>query len=322
METKVKWYGFRWRVVFLILFLIVLSAGYVGWRLYNAVRPRPIGQGPAGPAVELAPFERVWSREPHVLVGIGDSVTRGLGAAKRLTYFELLLNNDDSVHPDMTGRDLLHVLPNLTARNYAQDYTTSQDHLEGQLVRLPVYDHNVRGLVVMTSGGNDLIHDYGRTPPRDGAMYGCTYKEAEVWCENLKGRLDALLRGVMEKFPGGCEIFLANIYDPTDGVSDSSTVGLPRWPAGSKTVVLANRKISELCDQYPNVHLVDIHSEFLGHGIHCDEPWRKHYREEDPRYWYYTNLEDPNQRGFDAVRRLFLLTMTEVLQPATQKMRL
>ncbi len=28
-------------------------------------------------------------------------------------------------------------------------------------------------------------------------------------------------------------------------------------------------------------------------------------------YWYYTNLEDPNERGYDAIRRLFLLEMME-----------
>jgi hypothetical protein len=32
-------------------------------------------------------------------------------------------------------------------------------------------------------------------------------------------------------------------------------------------------------------------------------------------YWYYFNLEDPNDRGYDALRRLFLLQMAEVLGP-------
>ena len=73
-----------------------------------------------------------------------------------------------------------------------------------------------------------------------------------------------------------------------------------------------NKKIAELCDSYANVHLVDIHSEFLGHGIHCTEWWRKHYKKDDPHYWYARNFEDPNPRGHDAIRRLFLLKMAEV----------
>ena len=40
--------------------------------------------------------------------------------------------------------------------------------------------------------------------------------------------------------------------------------------------------------------------------------WRKFYRAEDPHYWYFENLEDPNERGYDAIRRLFLIEMTKV----------
>lgn len=61
------------------------------------------------------------------------------------------------------------------------------------------------------------------------------------------------------------------------------------------------------------MHLVDIHSAFLGYGIHCIQPWRAHYRWGDPHYWYFENLEDPNERAYDAIRRLPLRRMAEVL---------
>lgn len=128
----------------------------------------------------------------------------------------------------------------------------------------------------------------------------------------LKGRLDTLLTGLMERFPGGCDIFFSNIFDPTDGVGDPQTVMMNRWPACVKVLGLANEKIAELCEKYPNVHLVDIHSEFLGHGIHCDEFWRKHYRKDDPHFWYAPILEDPNIRGHDAIRRVYLNEMIRV----------
>ncbi len=312
MKTRVKWYRMRWRVVLMLAAAVVLSCGYVGWRFYNAVRVRAMGDGPAGPAIAVEPFEQRWHDGPVVFIGVGDSITRGLGANKEHTYYELLLTNDDAVYPDMAGRELMRVFERLEMHNYAQDYSTSQDHIDNQLARIPTYGHEVRGLVVLTSGGNDLIHDYGRSAPQDGAMYGCTYKQAIVWCENLKGRLDTLLLGLMEKFPGGCDIFFANVYDPTDGVGDPQTMGLPRWRDCVKVLALANSKIAELCEQYPNVHRVDIHTEFLGHGIHCDEPWRKHYHKDDPHFWFYYNLEDPNRRGFDAIRRLYLREMVKV----------
>jgi hypothetical protein len=60
------------------------------------------------------------------------------------------------------------------------------------------------------------------------------------------------------------------------------------------------------------VHLVDFHAAFLGHGIHCTEHRNENYRKEDPYYWYFDNLEDPNDRGYDAIRRLFLIEMSKV----------
>ena len=312
MKTNVKWYKLRLRTIFLCLLLIAAGSGYVGWRFYNAVRTRPMGKGPAGPAIAAEPFQHRWLEKPVVFIGIGDSITRGLGATKHLTYFPLLIHNADPFYPDMTGNDLSHVVTIQSSRNYAQDYTISQEHIDRQLVKVPQYDEAVHGIIVLTSGGNDLIHDYGRSEPRHDAMYGCTYKQGQQWCSLLGNRLDTLLTGIMTKFPGGCDIFFANLYDPTDSVGNPQTMGLPRWRACVKVLELANEKIAGLCEKYPNVHLVDIHSEFLGHGIHCDEFWRRHYRPDDPHFWYYYNLEDPNLRGFDAIRRLFLREMIGV----------
>jgi hypothetical protein len=311
MKPKVKWYKLRWRAVLLCLLIITSVAGYVGWRFYNALRVRPIGEGPAGPPVAATPFETVWSEDEVVFLGVGDSITRGYGGPGGLNYFDLLVRNH-ARYADMEGRDLLSVFPNLEPRNIAVDFTVSQEHIDRQLPKIPHYDKSVYGVIVLTSGGNDLIHDYGRSKPRHDAMYGSTYKQAQQWCELLKGRLDTLLKGLMERFPVGCDIFFTNIYDPTDGVGDPQTMMMHRWPDCVKVLALANEKIAELCEKYPNVHLVDIHSEFLGHGIHCDEPWRKHYHKDDPTFWYAPILEDPNIRGHDAIRRLFLNEMIRI----------
>ena len=313
MAKRLKWYQLRLRTILLMILLILLVPGYAGYRLYLAMRILPMGTGPAGPPVSKKPFEKIWSSEKIVLIGLGDSITNGLGASKKHHYFALLQNNDNDQYPDMAGCDLNSVIGNLESHNFARDYTTSQQHVERQLPRLDTQPPDVRGIVVVTSGGNDLIHDYGRSEPVDGAIYGCTYAQAKPWTENIKQRLQKLIDGVNEKFSGGCDIFLANIYDPTDGVGDTQIKGLPRWRACAKIITLTNQKIKELCEANPNVHLVDIHSEFLGHGFHCRDWWRKHYRKDDPHHWYYYNIEDPNPRGYDAIRRLFLLEMIKVL---------
>jgi hypothetical protein len=123
---------------------------------------------------------------------------------------------------------------------------------------------------------------------------------------------------VEEKFLGGCEIFLGDIYDPSDGVGDAGSVFLPSWPDAMAIHAAYNEAIHRSADRRERVHCVPIHRTFLGHGIHCTQFWRKHYRADDPHYWYYENLEDPNDRGYDALRRLFLVEMAAVFCPTLQ----
>ena len=208
----------------------------------------------------------------------------------------------------MQGVCLSAVLPNLSTKNIALSGSTSLYHLEA-LRELDKQPEDVFGLVVMTTGGNDLIHNYGRTPPREGAMYGAAFAQAEPWIENFQARLLEMLDLLDEKFPAGCLVFLADIYDPTDGVGDAPSVFLPDWPDGLAIHAAYNRAIHACTEERGNVHLVPIHQAFLGHGSHCRQFWRSTYRSEDPHYWYHYNVEDPNDRGYDALRRLFLLEM-------------
>ncbi len=242
-------------------------------------------------------------------------MTAGFGATDKHDYFDLLQQNDDARYPDMIGKDLRHVLPNLKAHNFSVSYTVSEEHLRHQVPMIGVYPPAVHGIIAITTGGNDLIHDYGRSAPRDGAMYGCTYEQALQWKESFRARLQGILDGVIARFPGGCDVFLANIYDPTDDVGDieHAHLALPPWRDGAKVLPLFNGVIADSCRGYGNVHLVDIHAAFLGHGIHCSDRHRTHYHGDDPHYWYFDNLEDPNDRGYDAIRRLFLIQMSEVL---------
>lgn len=89
---------------------------------------------------------------------------------------------------------------------------------------------------------------------------------------------------------------------------------LPAWPDGLRIHAAYNEVIHRCARQRASVHLVPIHATFLGHGSHCRQFWRKSYRREDPHYWYAVNIEDPNDRGYDALRRIFLLEMAAVLR--------
>lgn len=277
----------------------------------------PIGRGPAGPVVPSEAFTHKWTDRPVLLVGLGDSVTAGFGARKGYSYFDRLILNPSDEFQDMNGICLGKVLPNLAFTNLAISGSISSELLEKELPHLRQAESNTLGIVVITTGGNDLIHNYGRTPPREEAMYGATFEEAQPWISNYELRLESMLQKIEIHFPGGCQIFLANIYDPTDGVGDTERAGLPPWKDSMKILEAYNNVILRCAQKHPTVHVINIRTAFLGHGIHCTQFWGSHYDWHDPHYWFFVNLEDPNERGYDVIRRLFLIEMTKVLNQST-----
>jgi lysophospholipase L1-like esterase len=296
---------------------IAASLFYVNYFL-----ARPIGVGPAGPEVSSVPFQAVWTDRKVHLIGIGDSITAGLGASSQsLTFFNRLLHNPPGEFDDMADKSLLTVLPNLISKNLALSGSNSSQHLEMIEEQLTPKPDDVFGIVVMTTGGNDLIHSYGKSVPRECAMYGASLEQAKPWIESFRQRLAKMLDLITEKFPGGCEIYLANIYDPTDGVGDAPSIYLPNWPDGLAIHAAYNAVIVEATQSRENVHLVPIYEVFLGHGSHCRQFWRTTYNWKDPNYWYYSNVEDPNDRGYDAIRRSFLnvIANNSQLRPRNEK---
>lgn len=273
---------------------------------------RPIGEGPAGPSVDSSAFQQPWSQAPVHLLGVGDSITAGLGARDPShSYFQRLIHNPTDEFPELEGINLKAVLPNLTAQNIAVSGSTSLHHEEYLNEGIEGFAENVVGLVVMTSGGNDIIHNYGRSEPREGAMYGATLEQARPWIEAYEARLNRILDRLSTLFPAGCEVFLADIYDPTDGVGDAPSVFLPPWKDGLAIHGEYNRVIRRVAAERDNVFVVPLHQTFLGHGSHCRQFWRSHYDASDPHYWYFDNIEDPNDRGYDAIRRIFLTAIAQ-----------
>lgn len=284
---------------------IVLLLTVLWYRQFHLARP--VGSGPAGPAVESSAFEQIWTDRKIHVVGLGDSVTAGLGAKNRShSYFNRVIRNPKDEFESLKGLCLSAVIPNLTSENYAISGSESSTHHEIIHETLPKYDDDVFGIVMMTSGGNDLIHMYGRSPPRECAIYGATEEQAEPWIENFETRLTEMIDGIKAKFPGGCEIYIGDIYDPTDGTGNAASIFLPRWPDGIAIHAKYNQTIRRVASKHGNVFVVPLYETFLGHGSQCRKFWVKTYRKEDPYYWFYTNVEDPNDRGYDALRRIFL----------------
>lgn len=307
--NSVGWGGSRWwlrRILLLCLVILSAAVAYLYWRSL-----RVMGEGPAGPAV-VHDFSEPWTQRRVELLGIGDSVTKGLGAARAShSYFERLAVNPEDEWNDMQGKCLERVLPNLLTNNIAVSGSTSLHHEQYIDEQLEPRDASTFGLVVMTTGGNDLIHMYGLSPPKEGAMYGASTEQALPWIDSFRERLDRMLDKVIELYPGGCEIYLADIYDPTDGVGDAASIWLPAWKDGLEIHARYNEILQNACTSRENVFHVPLYETFLGHGSHYKDFWRDTYCSDDPYHWYFTNIEDPNDRGYDAIRRIFLNAICE-----------
>jgi lysophospholipase L1-like esterase len=299
----------RRMLVILIFGGLVLGSAWFWRHFFLDLDP---GHGPAGPAVAEESFHHVWCEQPVVLLGLGDSVTAGYGSSRGHSFVDLLVAPPHDDWPDMQGRQLQAVFPHLTTMNKGICNTTSFDVVEHELVRMSPFPAQTRGIAIVSTGGNDLIHNYGTTAPNPQALFGASWTQAQPWIAAFTGRLDAIVARCQELFPGGVEVFLLTIFDPTDGVGDIDAAQLPAWPDGLAILTAYNDTIRSCTERHAHVHLVDVHAAFLGHGIHCAQFWRGTYDRDDPGYWLFANLEDPNDRGYDAIRRLILRAMSRV----------
>lgn len=287
---------------------VVLLTGAIFFRHYYLRIPPPVGEGPAGPAVPRKPFAEVWSRQRVLVVGLGDSIVVGEGAKEGYGCFARLIANPPGEDGPMQGLCLKSVFPNLEVLNMAVSDTTSCGHAELQVPQIPPQGPNVLGIAVISSGGNDLLDFLNTGRPKDCALYGATLQQAEPWIAAYEQRLDAMLAQLETSFPGGCHIFMFNLYDPSDGDGPAPFLPALKWPDAMK-VLRDNETIARCLARHPTAHLIDLHSLFMGHGFACARFWASTYRPEDPHFWYFTNWEDPNDRGHDAIRRLLLVEM-------------
>lgn len=116
------------RLLLLLLVGALLIGG--GWLYRQRWLPKPVGEGPAGPAVAREAFAETWTDRQVLLLGIGDSITAGFGVPRTHSYFGRLAKNPDDEFDDMQGICLSAVLPNLEVENIAISGSTSLHHLQ------------------------------------------------------------------------------------------------------------------------------------------------------------------------------------------------
>jgi hypothetical protein len=232
------------------------------------------------------------------LVVLGDSISAGQGASSHeTTYSALLVENVDGEFPDEAETDLTSRFgAEVELVNVAAGGATTRD-LPRQLGDLeeelggPPAGHTI---VVVTIGGNDLVRALASLQPPDGTVLDRAIEEigdVAAWFDP-------------ERFPDGVSLYVADVYDPSDGVGSApECFGGIQIPGLVEALETWRQRYVELATER-GFAVVDALGHFRGHGFHYSEPDNQYYDAEDPTPWFYDCVH-PNDRGHSELRRLF-----------------
>ncbi len=236
------------------------------------------------------------------LIVLGDSISTGTGASRTaLKYYNLLASNDSTSWPMEMGHDLaafFHLdggsLPVVNVAVGGATTITMAANQPGALrtaLSLPAAGHSV---VVITIGGNDL-----QSAIISGDPAGLPLTRAIA---NIRTTVQFLQDPA--NFPDGTSIYLAAVYDPSDGEGlirgcffnlslPEFVIALDTWRASYITLG------TEL-----HFAVVDALGHFHGHGWNFDHPANPYFDAADPTKWF-SDCIHPNDRGHSELRRIF-----------------
>jgi lysophospholipase L1-like esterase len=236
------------------------------------------------------------------LIVLGDSISAGVGASSSArVYGALLAENDDGAYPSESATDLesltggaVEVLDYSAGGATTRDLVRQTNAVERNLT-FPASGHTV---VVLTIGGNDL----------QGSIFG-----GDPTGEPLDAAILAIRRMVTffqdpTHFADGVSVYLADVYDPSDGVAhiDGCFLGLTLPELVDALFVWRDRYI-ELGTEM-GFAVIDMLGHFHGHAYYYDDPTNPYYDAADPSFWFADCIH-PNDRGHHEIRRLFYEAM-------------
>jgi lysophospholipase L1-like esterase len=153
-------------------------------------------------------------------------------------------------------------------------------------------------VVVLTVGGNDL-----QTAIAGGDATGALLDNA---MRDIRGMIEFFQD--TGNFPDGTSIYLANVYDPSDGEAQipGCFFGL-RLPQLVAALDVWSERFSALGMEM-GFSVVDTLGAFHGHGHHSDNTMNPYYDTDDPTGWFDDCIH-PNNRGHHELRRLIYEAM-------------
>lgn len=233
------------------------------------------------------------------VIFLGDSISDGVGASREdLSYVALLTENASDVYPDADGLDIASRFGAVEVFDRARSGATTTSMVRGQLSALEDdLGASVAGetAVVLTIAGNDvqeLIIDPDSLPE--------VIAEVEENLEEFYAFFEDDTR-----FPDPVWIYLANVYEPSDGVgqADECFFGL-ELSATLEGLGEINAAVRAQAEQHGAAWL-DMRGHFNGHGYYSDDPENPYHHPDDPTLWFSDDCIHPNDRGHHEIRRLF-----------------
>jgi hypothetical protein len=208
-----------------------------------------------------------------------------LGAAS------LLYRNDETHWPEEVGHDLVSRYPDISFTNLAADSATIGDVFGGQLPE--VTPSNEPTLITLSVGMQDLLSALANRPRG---------KLLEAIARDIAGAFDALIDAIRAERPAAL-LLLTTVLDPSDrtGIIPGVLTGAGKLPLSALDAL--NAHIRTLARGGSGLALADAYLHFLGHGTTAPE---------SDRWFWRRSLLEPNARGANEIRRVWLAALESI----------
>ena len=235
---------------------------------------------------------------------------------EQIVYLGDSITNGDVISPKYNATltpKLMELFPGATLKDCSKGGARNDDFLMGgnQIPQcFPEGTDNLKTLIVMTMGGNDIASYAKDHMPVDQAL-----AEAEVMLGQIREAV-AWLKDPAH-FPNGSFVVFANVYEFTDtsGVMDScsfaSIAGFNgTWSEGAAVLSHINEQYMKLAVDTRS-DMIFMAETFCGHGFKKDDPSLQCYRGPNTPVYFDATCIHPNADGATAIANLFFDVVSE-----------
>jgi len=258
------------------------------------------------------------------VVFLGDSVTVGTPPTPMEDMYRNALAQKLSTHFNLSSPNFLWATPNpldgKTILKESGDFAscarwgarTDDLMLDGddQVPDcFPKYKRQLRTLVVITIGGNDIA-----ALTKDGASqsYQTSFEQTQTFVQYLHDAVAWLKDPI--NFPNGSYVVFANMFEFTDGTGETNACALAslggfdgQWdkPEDLEDLVIwANEQYMKIAVETQS-DMIFMLEHFCGHGFKHKDPKGRCYRGPQAANWFDFTCIHPNPVGHGVITKMF-----------------